>query len=195
MAGFAKRISISLAERFATTWVLLSDTTNFLSRSSIFAHYEGQLRELRQRLAIAKDDDLKLREAREELVALRASLRLQGYDLSLGSLDLTVKGFRNDAALSEGFKRIVVFIGAKDLWYITGDDNHRVLHDYLESDCDKRGINSILHKHYLWYRWNNGLLILSGADSERGDDFELLKEWAERPENRFAILSKLKKAR
>jgi hypothetical protein len=195
MAGFARRLKTGLAERFASTWVLLSDTTNFLSRSSVFNQYESQLRSLRSRLQTSKDDDQVLREARTELTELRASLRLQGYDLSLGALDLSIKGFRNDAAVAEGFKRIVIFIGARDLWFITGDDNHRVLHDRLDAECNARRISSIRHKHYLWFRWSNSLLMISGADSETADDFETLKAWAQTPENRFALLGRLKKAR
>jgi hypothetical protein len=194
MAGFAKRISTSLAERMASTWVLLSDTTNFLSRTSVFAHYETQLRELRARLGSSKDNIDELRSIRKELMELRTALRIQGYDLSLGKLDLSIKGFRNDAAIAEGFKRIVVFIGKKNLWFITGEDNHRVLHDYLEAECDKRGISEVLHKHYLWYRWNNGLLMISGADSESAEDFQVLQAWAEEPEHRLSLLGKMRRA-
>jgi len=195
MAGFAKRISASLAERMASTWVLLSDTTNFLSRTSVFAHYESQLRELRARLGSSKENIDELRAIRKELTELRTALRMQGYDLSLGKLDLSVKGFRNDAAIAEGFKRIVIFIGKKNLWFITGEDNHRVLHDYLEAECYKRGIADILHKHYLWYRWNNGLLMISGADSESAEDFQVLQEWGEEPDHRLSLLGKLRRAR
>lgn len=195
MAGFAKRISSSLAERMASTWVLLSDTTNFLSRTSVFAHYESQLRELRARLGSSKENIDELRAIRKELTELRTALRMQGYDLSLGKLDLSVKGFRNDAAIAEGFKRIVIFIGKKNLWFITGEDNHRVLHDYLEAECYKRGIADILHKHYLWYRWNNGLLMISGADSESAEDFQVLQEWGEEPDHRLSLLGKLRRAR
>jgi hypothetical protein len=195
MAGFAQRFTTGLAERLATTWVLLSDTTNFLSRTSVFDQYEAELRDLRFKLSNSKNDDRELHDIRKELVALRAALRLQGYDLSLGALDLSIKGFRNDAAIAEGFKRIVLFIGARDLWFITGEENHRVLHDYLESECGRRRISNIQQKHYLWFTWNHSLLIISGADSETADDFEALKAWGEKPENRLILLGKLKKAR
>ena len=194
MAGLTRRIATGLAERLASTWVLLSDTTNFLSRSSAFIQYESQLRELRQRLSSSKDNDKELREIRKELTELRAALRVQGYDLSLGALDLSIKGFRNDAAVAEGFKRIVIFIGIKELWYIAGEDNHQALHEFLESECERRHISNIRQKHYLWYRWNHGLLMISGADSETAEDFEILKSWGEQSENRYALLGKLKKA-
>jgi hypothetical protein len=193
MAGFTRKIRSRLSERVASIWVLLADTTNFLSRTSIFAQYEGQLRDIRFRLTSAKGNSERIREARAELVEMRASLRLQGYDLSLGALELSIQGFRNDAAVSEGFKRIVLFIGKKDLWYIAGEDNHSALHDLLEAAIEKRRISGILHKHYLWYRWTNGLLALSGADSESAEDFERLKSWLEEPEHKLALLGKMKR--
>jgi hypothetical protein len=195
MPGFARRITTSIAERLASTWVLLSDTTNFLSRTSVFLQYESQLRDLRLKLSSSKDDDREIQEIRKELIELRAALRLQGYDLSLGALDLSIKGFRNDSAVAEGFKRIVIFIGAKELWFISGEDNHQALHDFLESECERRRISNIAQKHYLWFRWNHGLLMISGADSETAEDFEEFRAWGERPENRLLLLGKLKKAR
>ncbi len=195
MAGLARRISETLAERRASTWVLLSDTTNFLSRTSVFNQYESELRELRLRLRNSQDDDAELRDIRKVLIEMRAALRVQGYDLSLGALELSVKGFRNDAAISEGFRRLVLFIGAKDLWFITGEDNHRVLHDHLESECDRRRISGVSQKHYLWFRWTHGLLSLSGADTETAEDFESLKAWCEQPDNKLRLLGKLKKIR
>jgi hypothetical protein len=195
MAGIARRLGSRLSERFASAWVLLSDTTNFLSRTSAFNHYESQLRDLRLRLSTKQDDDNELRVIKKELTELRAALRVQGYDLSLGSLDLSIKGFRNDAAVAEGFKRLVLFIGSRDLWYISGEANHRTLHDYLEAECDRRRIYDIKQKHYLWFRWNHGLLLISGADSETAEDFEMLKGWGEQPENRLTLLGKLKNPR
>jgi hypothetical protein len=195
MAGYGKRLRIGIKERLASTWVLLSDTTNFLSRTSAFHQFEEQLRRLRRDLATSGSDDKKVKEVRRELTELRALLRDQGYDLSLGALELSIKGFRNDAAVSEGFKRLVLFVGKKGLWYITGEENHRALHDFLEAECDRRGISMILHKHYLWFRWNNGLLAISGADTESAQDFELLQAWGELPENRLNLLGTLKKAR
>jgi hypothetical protein len=155
MAGFAKRISSSLAEKLASNWVLLSDTTNFLSRTSSFAQYEQQLRDLRLRLTSSKGNDDELRSIRRELIELRTALRVQGYDLSLGALELSIKGFRNDAAVVEGYKRLVIFIGAKNIWFITGTDNHIALHGFLEAECEKQGIVNIEQKHYLWYRWKD----------------------------------------
>lgn len=193
MSGLAKRIGSSLSERLASTWVLLSDTTNFLSRTSVFDQYEGELRALRQQLAAAKADERSLHEARVELIAMRAALRMQGYDLSLVSYDLSIKGFRNDAAVAEGYRRAVIFIGEKELWAIVGDENHRALHDYLESQCERRRISGILQKHYLWYRWNARLLLISGADSETAEDFSELQAWAEEPDNKLLLIGRMKR--
>jgi len=195
MPGLARRISTRIAESLASAWVLLSDTTNFLSRTSVFNQYETQLRDFRQRLTSKKDDDNEIRTIKKELTELRAALRVQGYDLSLGSLELSIKGFRNDAAVAEGFRRMVLFIGPKGLWHIAGEANHRALHDYLEAECNRRGIFDIQQKHYLWFRWTHGLLLISGADSETAEDFEEFKAWGELPEHRLALLGRMKKAR
>jgi hypothetical protein len=195
MSGFAKRLTSSIAERLASTWLLLSDTTNFLSRTSIFSQYEPLLRELRMRLGSSRGNSDELRDIRKELTDLREALRLQGYDLSLGKLELSVKGFRNDAAVAEGFRRMVLFIGDRNLWYIVGEDNHNALHDHLESECERRGISDVRQKHYLWFRWNHSLLMISGADSETAGDFRELQSWVELPEHRLLMLAKLKRAR
>jgi hypothetical protein len=195
MAGFVGRITNGISERFATTWRLLSETTAFLSRTSIFSHYESELAAMRLRLTSARGDENEARKVRDELMELRKSLRLQGYDLTLGGLELSVKGFRNDAALSQGFRRLVVFIGPRDIWAIAGEENHRALHDALEAECERRGIGDVLQKHYLWFNWYNGLLTLSGADSETAEDFEGLKEWCANPENRLRMLGRLRKIR
>jgi hypothetical protein len=195
MTGFVKRVTAGISERFASSWILLSDTTNFLSRTSVFDHYEADLKSMRDRLSSAGRDDGVVRAVRKELTELRESLRLQGYDLTLGGLELALKGFRNDASMAQGFRRLVLFIGPRELWAIGGEENHRALHDYLERDCERRRVGDILQKHYLWYQWNHGLLTISGADSEIADDFEKLKLWCESPEHRLALLGKLRRMR
>lgn len=195
MAGFVGRLTNGLSERFASTWRLLSDTTIFLSRTSIFEQYEAELADMRLRLSSRRRDENEVRKLREDLVELRRALRLQGYDLTLGGFDLAVKGFRNDAAQSQGFMRLVLFIGEKEVWAIAGAANHGELHDALERECERRRIGDILQKHYLWYNWYNGLLTLSGADSETAEDFEELKAWCRSPENRLRIIGRLRKLR
>jgi hypothetical protein len=192
MAGFVGKVRASLSEHFASAWRLLSDTTNFLSRTSAFPQYEAQLAALRLRLASSGKDDATVRAIRAELTDMRKALRLAGYDLTLGSLDLEIKGFRNDASLSQGFRRMVLFIGRRALYVLSGEENHRALHDILDRECARQRVGDILQKHYLWYRWNNGLLSVSGADSETASDFENLKIWAEIPENRLMVLGRLR---
>ena len=195
MPGLVRRLAAGLSERFASTWRLLSDTTIFLSRTSIFPQYEQELKDMRSRLASAGTNETVATEVRRELVAIRETLRLNGYDLTLGSLELAVRGFRNDAALSEGFRRMVLFIGRRSLWALGGEENHRALHDHLERALEGRTDEDILQKHYLWYQWNNGLLTISGADTETKDDFEQLTQWCERPENRLRLLGYMKRIR
>jgi hypothetical protein len=191
--GFSK-LATGLSERFASTWLLLSDTTNFLSRTSVFAQYESELMDMRRRLASAARNNEVEKAVRKELTELRTALRVQGYDLSLGKLDLSFQGFRNDASIVEGFRRLVIFIGKNGFWYAEGEDNHLELHRRLENAIAHSGVE-VLAKHYLWYRWNNNQLVLSGSDTESKDDFEALKAWASQPERRLFLLSRLKALR
>lgn len=194
MAKFGQQLAAELQERFASTWLLLSDTTNFLSRTSVFAQYESSLMEMRGRLSSARKNSDVEREVRRDLTELRKALRLQGYDLSLGKLELSLQGFRNDASIVEGFRRVVIFIGPRNLWYLVGDENHLELHRRLERLLGDRA-TEILQKHYLWFRWNNEQLIISGSDTETKEDFEEFKEWCAQPERRLFLLAQLKKAR
>lgn len=191
MAGIVGRISAGLAERWASAWSLLSDTTNYLSRTSILDQYEAELAEMRLRLSSKGRDESVLRAVKKELVEMRAALRSQGYDLSLGSLDLSIQGFRNDASMAEGFRRVVLFIGKRQIWFLDGDANHIELHRYLERRLEGTSAE-ILEKHYLWYRWNHGQLILSGADTESREGFETLKVWCSNPERRLHLIGRLK---
>lgn len=193
MAKFGQQLAAELQERFASTWLLLSDTTNFLSRTSVFAQYESSLMEMRGRLSSARKNSDVEREVRRDLTELRKALRLQGYDLSLGKLELSLQGFRNDASIVEGFRRVVIFIGPRNLWYLVGDENHLELHRRLERLLGDRA-TEILQKHYLWFRWNNEQLIISGSDTETKEDFEEFKEWCAQPERRLFLLAQLKKA-
>lgn len=194
MPSFVGKIASGLQERFASTWLLLSDTTNFLSRTSIFAQYEGDLMELRRRLSSSRKSAELEREVRKELVAIRESVRLQGYDLGLGRLELSIEGFRNDASFNEGFLRLVVFIGRRGLWKISGEANHLELHRALERSLEGRE-DEIVGKHYLWYRWIHQRLVLSGSDTESKDDFESFKAWCALPEHSLLLLGAMRKLR
>ncbi|MBL8966828.1 MAG: hypothetical protein JNG85_07460 [Spirochaetaceae bacterium] len=194
MASLVGRLAETLAERFASTWLLLSETTNFLSRTSIFPQYESDLMDLRRQLSASRRSAEVERRVRKDLTTIRESVRLQGYDLSLGKLDLSLQGFRNDASMAEGFRRIVIFIGRGKLWKLAGPDNHLELHRALERLLGERD-GDVLSKHYLWYRWNHEQLIISGSDTETKEDFEALKVWCGRPENRLLLLGSLRRMR
>jgi hypothetical protein len=183
----------SLSERFASAWVLLSETTNFLSRTNAFAQYELQLQDLRRRLREGEKDAAVIKAVKGEIVLLRGALRLQGYDLALGKLDLEVRGYRNDAAIAEGFERLVLAIGERNLYWLSGEANHLELERWLERQIIAQTPDVIHQKHYLWFRWSNSVLILSGADSENVEDFEELKRYVADKDRKLALLARLKK--
>lgn len=165
-----------LSDRFSDVWKLLSETTVFLSRTGEFDLYEEQLRAWRAELQSAGRNTGAAQRIRSELTELRKQLRLQGYDLSLGRQHLIIDGFRNDACLGEGFRRVVIFIAEKDIFFLAGADNHIVLADHLERRVEAEGVSRktrvrILDRHYLWYRRDRRNLILSGADTETREDF------------------------
>jgi hypothetical protein len=187
-----------LADKFSDVWKLLSETTVFLSRTREFDLYEEQLRAWRSELQSAGRNTETAQRIRSELTDLRKQLRLQGYDLSLGKQHLIIDGFRNDACLGEGFRRAVVFIAEKDLFSITGDDNHIVLAEHLErrvqaESASRKARVRILDRHYLWYRRDRRNLILSGADTETGEDFERFSAMCRA--NSLLFLSSLKNLR
>lgn len=183
----------NLNEYFASVWTLMSDTTIFLTNNTkIFHQYEAQLRELRHRLEKNRTDTEVMQDVRHELVIIRKALRMQGYNLRLGSLDLRLEGFRNDDALSEGFTRCVLFIAEDgDILYISGTANHIELDSALESRLAASGYRPIDAKHFLWFKWENRVLILSGAASETKDDFDDFREYVR--ENKSHVLRKLAK--
>ncbi len=182
-----------LGERFVSVWVLLSKTTDFLGRTSLFPQYEARLRQMNNCLRSARGGEETVAEVRRELIEIRRGLRLSGYDLTLGNLDLALQGFRNDAALAEGFARVVLFLGARHIWCVSGQDNHIELHDRLENTLRGSGHDDILQKHYLWFRWDRDLLVLSGAATEDAEDWEAFKAWCSVKENKLSLVSRLKR--
>ncbi len=189
--GLFSRLSNELAEKFATTWRLLSETTIFLSRTRHFNRYEKMLREWRHTLENNRGDSDVMLTIRDEIITLRKTLRKEGYDLTLGSRDIKVEGYRNDAAVREGFTRAVLAITDNAIYYLAGQENHIQLAGYLESQLHKMRLTGIKQWHYLWYRWRNNLLVLSGSDTETKEDFELLKQYVE--ENKLFMLKQLRK--
>jgi hypothetical protein len=170
------RLADILSDRFSDVWKLLSETTVFLSRTKESDAYENQIRTWRSELQSSSRNPEVAQRIRSELTALRKHLRLQGYDLSLGRQNLIIDGFRNDACLGEGFRRVVIFISDKELFFLAGDENHIALAEFLEKQVEAE-INArkqrirILDRHYLWYRRQGQDLILSGSDTETKEDF------------------------
>ena len=180
---------VRLAEATSSTWRLLSDTTNFLSRNKLLEEYDQDLRRWRERLSRHRDDGGVAKEVRNQIAALRRSLRQQGYDLRLGSKDIKLEGYRNDDAMGEDFRRVVVGLAENDVYYVTGSANHIELAKELDAQCRRLRSCAQYRLHCLWYRWRNDVLVLSGAASETVDMFEELKVWFEA--NRELLLRKL----
>jgi len=181
-----------LAESFSSTWRLLSDTTNFLSRMKLLEEYDADLREWRSQLGRGKNNPQILREVREAIVALRKELRTRGYDLRLGSKDITLEGWRHDDAMGEGFQRLVIGIAEDDIYSLAGSANHIELADSLEQQWRRRKSAKPYRLHCLWYRWRTQVLVLSGAASETKEQFEELRAYfAEHKEFLLRKLSRL----
>jgi hypothetical protein len=180
----------NLAESFSSTWRLLSDTTNFLSRMKLLDEYEADIKGWRNKLSRNLKDPVAAREVRDRVVALRKALRLRGYDLRLGSRDAVLEGFRHDDALGEGFQRLVLGISDNDIVALAGSDNHNMLADDLQVRLRAHKATVPYRMHFLWYRWRNQVLVISGAASETAEQFEELKAWF--PANKDFLLKKLK---
>lgn len=188
-----EKIINDINEYFSSAWVLLSDTTIWLSNNrKLFPLYESQLRDLRRRLEIDRGDVETIREVRKEIAEIRKSLRLQGYNLKMGSLDLKLEGFRNDDAIVKGFRRCVLYLMEDgDVIYITGIENHLELDAGLDMRMRNTGYRPVMQKHYLWYQWINRVLVLSGAATETAEDFEEFRDYV--AENKQLLLRKLRK--
>jgi len=165
------------AESISSTWRLLSDTTNFLSRVKLLDQYETELRGWRERLSRGRNNPQVAREVREDIVALRKLLRSRGYDLRLGSKDIAIEGWRHDDAMAEGFRRLVLGLAEADVYYVAGDANHIELAETLESHCRSRRGCKPYSLHCLWYRWRANVLVLSGAASETKEQFEEFRRY------------------
>ncbi|GHV47620.1 hypothetical protein AGMMS49546_37420 [Spirochaetia bacterium] len=181
-----------LSDRFSNLWQLFSETAFFIGRTGEFDQYENQLRRLRLKLQQARNDKTYHGDIRAEIVEIRRSLRMQGYDLSLAKHTIEFDGFRHDDSTAEGFRRVVLFITDTDIFTITGDENHITLAEFLDRKIERyQGKFHIRSRHYLWYRRRGKELTLSGADTETKDDYERLKAMAE--VNQLFFAGKLRK--
>jgi hypothetical protein len=169
-----------MGEKFTDVWVLLSDTDRFVSRARLMFRYEKQLRQWRSRLTESSRDMDVAREVRDQIVAFRRDRRLEGWELRLGSLDIQVKGFRSDDAMSAGFRRMVAMVNESgEVRYAVGSGNHVQLDKELTVALRHAPPKVPLESHYLWYRRNGGVLELAGADSQPRDSHEKLKVYVE----------------
>jgi hypothetical protein len=178
-----------LAETFSSTWRLLTDTTNFLSRIRMLEKYETELRAWRERLQRSQNNQPIVHQIRDEIVAVRRLLREQGHDLRLGSKDIALEGFRHDDSMAEGFKRMVLGVAENEVYWLTGEANHIELADRLDQACRERRGCKPYALHCLWYRWRNNVLVLSGAASETAEMFEEFRAYFSK--NREFLLKKL----
>ncbi len=185
------RLKNDIAEKFSTTWRLLSETTQFLSRAGLLQKYETMLRRWRHTLEGNRSSTEKIQSVRDEIVNLRRELRKSGYDLTLGNRDIKIEGYRNDAATADGFVRLVIAVSNAGVFSITGQDNHTLLYRYLSDHLKRKNVYGQTAYHFLWYRWRNNVLVLSGADSETRDNFERFKAYVEK--NKMVLLKYLKR--
>jgi hypothetical protein len=177
------------SESVSSTWKLLSDTTNFLSRVKLLGVYEQDLKQMRDQLYRFRKNAEVQRQVRERIVEVRRSLRARGYDLRMGSRDIAVEGFRHDDAMGEGFRRLAIALAEDDALAVAGDLNHMELGRQLDQRLLQARTQRDYSLHFLWYRWRNRVLVLSGSASEPPESFEELKEYVER--NKELLLRKL----
>lgn len=168
-----------LTDRFASEWKLLAETESFVSHTPEAHQYEAQFKDWRYRLQNAKLTDNSLPDIRDELVALRKSLRSQGYDLTLGLQRLVVRDFRNDDSLAQGFQRVVLCFCGDNVYFQTGSGNHVAIAEELLDTLSKRRLLANAEVHYLWYLRSAKGLLLSGSATETKEDFARLQDRAD----------------
>jgi hypothetical protein len=179
------------AKKINELWGLLNETALLLNRTAMAGRFANQLAVLRQQLQRVPANPAVLQEVYGALTAMRKQLRLAGYDLSMGKYTLIFDGFRNDDVLGSGFFRVVLFIDKSGAFYWkTGEENHSMLASMLERVLSKNPDLNIVGIHCLWYQRTKTTLILSGAASETGEDYERLKNLGQEDSLRF--LSRLK---
>jgi hypothetical protein len=181
----------SLSRQITDVWNLLNETALQANRTKVRARFEKQLPALRSQLQKAPSSPAVIKEVYASLTGIRQQMRLAGYDLSMGKYKLIFDGFRNDDSLGSGFRRAVLFIGEKNFYWRTGDDNHIMLAAALEDTLSRSSrCEQILQIHYLWFMRTKTTYILSGAATETAEDYETLKAYGQ--EDDLLFLSKLK---
>lgn len=168
-----------ISDRFDPEWKLLSETEAYLSYTPEFSQYEGLFRAWRRRLAEQKAGKTSLVSIRSEITELRRTLRLKGYDLSLGLKKVILDGFRNDDAVASGFMRAVLCFSGSEVFTKKGSANHIDLLAELEQDLARRQMNAPMECHFVWFRRKSEGLVLSGAASETAEAWKRLCARAE----------------
>ena len=168
------RLFNNLRDSFQSDWKLLSDTEHFLASTPLQRSYEQQFTVWRKRLQTEKNDAVRA-SVREELVALRQALRMEGYDLSLGAIRLIVKDFVNDDAAARGFRRVVICFCDTGVYWLSGEANHLELGSALQSELERKRLYVHPEMHYLWFLWERNALLLSGSATESPETFERLQ--------------------
>jgi len=180
-----------IADRFSSDWKLLSETEAFLSHTPDFPAYEQQFTEWRAILQKKNVSETDLTGIRGDIITLRKTLRLKGYDLTLGLQRLVVKDFRNDDAMADGFQRVVLVFCDPLVYFKTGSENHVAIAEELMDSLNRLNLLHSPEFHYLWFLRNSKGLLLSGSATEQPSDFERLQ--ARAAANPLKLLSALKK--
>ena len=171
------RLFNNLRDSFQSDWKLLSETEHFIASTPLQQHYEQQFALWRKRLRIEKNNAVRA-SVREDLIALRKTLRLEGYDLSLGAIQLIVKDFVNDDATARGFRRVVLCFCDAGLFWLSGEANHLELAGNLQAELERKRLYVHPEMHYLWFLWKRDALLLSGSATETKESFERLQKRA-----------------
>lgn len=176
--NFTTRLVNSFKDSFQSNWKLLSETEHFLASTPLHRNYEQQFAIWRKQLQTVRNNT-EHASVREEIVALRKSLRLQGYDLSLGSIRLIVEKFVNDDAAARNYKRVVLCFCDAGLFWMSGESNHLELAGNLQDELERKHIYTHPEMHYLWFLWQRNALLLSGSATESAEGFERLRKRAQ----------------
>lgn len=163
-----------LRDSFQSDWKLLSETEHFLASTPLQQNYEQQFAVWRKRLQKAQNDVV-CASVRDEMIALRKTLRMEGYDLSLGAIQLIVKDFVNDDAAARGFRRVVLCFCDAGLFWLSGEANHLELAGSLQAELERKRLYIHPEMHCLWFLWKRNALLLSGSATETKEAFERLQ--------------------
>ncbi|MGP1595166.1 MAG: hypothetical protein ACTTH8_07985 [Treponema sp.] len=176
--NFTTTITQSIKDHFQSDWKLLTETERFIAATPLYRNYEQRFYAWRKQLqtSLSPDDHNRVR---KELVALRKSLRLQGYDLSLGSITLVVKYFVNDDAAAKGYRRVVLCFCDTGVYWYSGQANHLELAGVLQQELERKNLYEHPEMHYLWFLWERNMLLLSGSATETAESFERLQKRAQ----------------